>query len=80
MKRFLKTYALLLAVLLLFVSGVNGALEYFGDPQDTSTFTCSDEQGRLLLAYAGDLARCPCFIHPRTAMPTFFRPLRARRA
>ena len=80
MNRFWKVYFLLIASLLLLVSGVNGALEHFGDAASLPTFTCYDEQGRTLLTYQGDLDHCPFLMHPRATTPMFYRPLRARRA
>ena len=58
MKRFLKTFSLLIFSLFLVVSGVNAALDHLSRSVAQNSFTVYDEQGSVVLAYDGDLNAC----------------------
>ena len=55
MKRFLKTLALLMVSLFLVASGVDCALDRISHSMTQSAVTVYSEQGRVVLAYNGDL-------------------------
>ena len=70
MKRFLKTFTLLTASLVLLVTGVDVALDHFSHSAAQNTVTVYTEQGGVILAYSGDLNGCKIFVKP-TAAPNF---------
>jgi hypothetical protein len=55
MKRFLKTFALLIVSLFLVVSGVNTGLDHLSRSTALSNYTQYDDKGTLVLTYSGDL-------------------------
>jgi hypothetical protein len=54
-KRFLKTLALLIVSLFLVASGVDCALDRLSHSSTQSAVSVYNEQGRVVLAYNGDL-------------------------
>jgi hypothetical protein len=72
-KRFLKTFVLLVASLFLVASGLDVALDRLAHSPTQSSFTVYSEQGGVLLAYNGDLAACKVYSKPGPAViPNFF--------
>ena len=72
MKRFLKTFALLIVSLFLVVSGVDAALDHLSHSVTQNSFTVYNEQGSLVLAYDGDLNACKAYAKPGpVAAPSF---------
>ena len=72
MKRFLKTFALLIVSLFLVVSGVNRALDHLSHSETQNSFTVYNEQGSVVLAYDGDLSVCKAYAKPGpVAVPSF---------
>jgi hypothetical protein len=63
-KRFLKTFALLIVSLFLVVSGVDAALDHLSHSATQSSFTVYNEQGGVVLAYNGDLNACKAYVKP----------------
>ena len=72
MKRFIKTFALLIVSLFLVVSGVNKALDHLSQSVTQNSFTVYDEQGSVVVAYDGDLSAGKGYVKPGTiAAPSF---------
>jgi len=63
-KRFLKTFALLIVSLFLVVSGVDRALDHLSRSVTQNSLTVYNEQGSVLLAYDGDLSACKAYAKP----------------
>jgi hypothetical protein len=63
-KRFIKTFALLIVSLFLVVSGVDKALDRLSHTGTENSFTVYNEQGRVVLAYNGDLNGCKAYAKP----------------
>jgi hypothetical protein len=55
-KRFLKIFALLVVGLFLLASGIDVALDHLTGSISQSSFTVYNEQGKVVLAYNGDLS------------------------
>ena len=73
MKRFLKTLALLVISLFLVVSGVDAALDHLSHSGAQNSFTVYSEQGRVVLAYNGDLGAYKAYGKPGPFVaPVFF--------
>lgn len=72
MKRFLKTFALLIVSLFLVVSGVDAALDHISHSAAQNTVTVYNEQGRVVLAYNGDLTTCKVCLKPGPVAVPFF--------
>ncbi len=74
MKRFFKIHALLVIGLFVLVSGTDATLEHMEPHRDFSSVHFYDAQGRLRLAYEGDLAKAPGFapIVPVAKQPETF--------
>jgi hypothetical protein len=72
MKRFLKTFALLIVSLFLVVSGVDKALDRLSHSVTQNTFTVYNGQGSVVLAYDGDLSVCKAYAKPGpVVVPSF---------
>ena len=72
MKRFLKTFALLIVSLFLVASGVDAALDRLSHAATQNSVTVYNEQGGVILAYNGDLSVCKIYARPGpVAVPTF---------
>jgi hypothetical protein len=72
MKRFLKTFALLIVSLFLVVSGVDAALDHLSHSVTQNSFTVYNEQGTAVLAYDGDLSVFKAYAKPGpVAVPSF---------
>jgi hypothetical protein len=72
MKRFLKTFVLLIVSLFLVVSGVDRALDHLSHSVTQNSFTVYNEQGSVVLAYDGDLSVCKAYGKPGPiAVPSF---------
>ena len=72
MKRFLKTFALLIVSLFLVVSGVNQALDHLSHSVTQNSVTVYNGQGAVLLAYNGDLSVFKAYAKPGpVAVPGF---------
>jgi hypothetical protein len=63
-KRFLKTFVLLMVSLFLVVSGVDAALDHLSHSVTQNSFTVYNEQGSVVLAYDGDLSACKAYAKP----------------
>jgi hypothetical protein len=63
MKRFFKTLCLLLAALLLLLSGVDSALDRLAVAPEQGAFTFYNKKGETLFSYRGDLAFCKLYTH-----------------
>jgi hypothetical protein len=63
-KRFLKTFVLLIISLFLVVSGVNRALDRLSHSATQNSLTAYNEQGGVTLAYNGDLNACKAYAKP----------------
>jgi hypothetical protein len=61
-KRFLKTFVLLIVSLFLVVSGFDAALDHLSRSGTQSAFTVYSGQGSVLLAYDGDLSACKAYV------------------
>ena len=55
MKRFLLTFAVLMASLILVMLGFDAALDHMAQTPAQSSFIAYNEQGTVILAYTGDL-------------------------
>lgn len=72
MKRFIKTFVLLIVSLFLVVSGVDATLDRLSHSVTQSSFTVYNEQGGIVLAYDGDLSVCKAYAKPGSvAAPGF---------
>jgi sulfur relay (sulfurtransferase) complex TusBCD TusD component (DsrE family) len=60
-KRFLKTFSLLIVSLFLLVTGVDATLGHLSQSPTQSSFTVYNEQGSVILAYNGDLSVCKIY-------------------
>jgi hypothetical protein len=69
-KRFLKTFVFLIVSLFLVVSGVDAALDHLSHSVTQNSFTAYSAQGRVILAYNGDLSACKAYAKP-VAAPGF---------
>ena len=58
MKRFLKTFAALIILLLILVSGVDAALDLLSHSSAQTSLTVYDQRGTAVVAYTGDLSAC----------------------
>ena len=72
MKRFLKTFALLIVSLFLVASGVDAALDQLAHSETQSSFTVYGGQGNVVLAYDGDLNACKAYAKPGPAAVPIF--------
>jgi hypothetical protein len=71
-KRFIKTFALLIVSLFLVVSGVDAALDRLSHSVTENSFTVYNDQGRVVLAYDGDLSESKAYAKPGSvAVPGF---------
>ena len=64
MKRFLKTFVLLIISLFVLVSGVDAALDHLSHVPTQSTFIVYNEKGVAVLAYSGDVTNGKSCIKP----------------
>jgi hypothetical protein len=64
MKRFLKTFALLIVSIFLVVSGVDTALDRLSHSATQNSVTVYDEQGKVVLAYDGELNAYKAYAKP----------------
>jgi len=72
LKRFLKTFALLIASLFLVASGVDAALDHLSHSVTENSFTSYSQQGEIIFAYDGDLAACKTCEKPVTPSTPLF--------
>jgi len=63
-KRFTKTFILLIISLFVLVSGVNVTLDRLSQSPTQSTYTFYNEKGVAVFAYTGDLKYCPACFRP----------------
>jgi len=66
-KRFLKTFLLLIVALLLLVSGVDATLDHLSRAPSQNAFVSYNEKGEAVLAYSGDAALAQPFVPPAHA-------------
>ena len=71
-KRFLKTFALLIVSLFLVASGVDAALDHLSHSVTENSFTSYSQQGEIIFAYDGDLAACKSCEKPVTPSTPLF--------
>lgn len=64
MKRFLKTFVLLIISLFVLVSGVDAALDHLSRVPTQSTFVVYNEKGVAVLAYYGDVTNGKACVKP----------------
>jgi len=69
MKRFLKTFALVIVSLFMLVSGVNVTLDQMNRSATKSSYTFYSEKDTVLIAYTGDLKSCPVYVRPGMGTP-----------
>jgi hypothetical protein len=67
MKRFLKVLALLVVALFALVSGLDVTLDHLARAASQSAFTCYNQNGRVVAAYNGNMARL--YPQPRPVAP-----------
>jgi len=72
MKRFFKTFALLIISLFLLVSGVDATLDHMAHSTSENTYTFYSNGGAPVLAYSGNLAFCPSYMKPEIMMAHHF--------
>lgn len=72
MKRFLKTFLLLIFSLFLLVSGVDKALDQLTQAPTQNSFVVYNEKGVAVLAYNGDLSSGKAYLKPEAALAPSF--------
>jgi hypothetical protein len=62
MKRFLKTFSLLIVALLLLVSGVDATLDHLSRAPSGNSLVWYNQKGQAILAYSGEAALSQRFL------------------
>ena len=73
MKRFLKTFVLLILSLFVLVSGVDATLDHLSHSVTQSSYTVYGKKGEILVAYSGDLSLCQSYAKPGTITALTFQ-------
>lgn len=72
MKKFLKTFGLLMLGMFVLVSGIDSALDRVSSLPQHSCYTIYNEKGDVVIDYVGDLSLCKVYAKPVTTVRTEF--------